>query len=131
METSARHDHFMSQLCSVRKSIGSFLRHRRSRSHDLVLGQAAMRVGIHTVAAATRSSIFDEAEAERSSAVLVALELGNGSVGSLCRVETNHARAPGSTAWLILNLGLLDLADRAKELDKILVRSGPRQLRGS
>lgn len=94
--------------------------------HNVVLCQAAV-VGVHGVPT-TWLEIPDETEAELASAVLVALELGNGCIGSLGRVETDDASASGATAGFVLDFCLLDIANRAEQLDEILVASRPRQL---
>ena len=86
-----------------------------------------MRVGIHAVAAA-RSKILDVAQAKRATAILIALELGNSSLGSVGAVEANDTAAARPTAWLILDLSLLDLADGGEEFDQIVVARGPREL---
>lgn len=96
--------------------------------HDLILGQASVRVGIHHVASAW-SGVLDEAEAERPTAVLIPLEFGDGCFGGVCGVEANHAGAAGSAARFVLDLGLLHLSDGREQLDKVFIASGPRQLR--
>ncbi len=86
-----------------------------------------MGVGVHAVAG-TRGDVLDETEAEGSSAVLVALEFGNGRLGRVGCVESYHTGASRPTAGLILDLSLLNLADSREELNKIVIASGPRQL---
>ncbi len=86
-----------------------------------------MGVGIHAVTAA-RDDILDVVQAERATAVLVVLELGDRGLGGVGAVEADHAAAARPAARFVLNLGLLDLADGGEELDKILVACRPGQL---
>ena len=79
-----------------------------------------MVVGIHGVAA-SRVKILDIAETERAATVLVPLEFGDGGLCSVARVEPNDSAASRSSAGLILDLGLLDLADGGEELYQIFV----------
>lgn len=60
--------------------------------HDLVLGQATVRIGIHAVAA-TRCDVLDEAQAEGTSTVRIALELGDGRVCRFGGVEADNTAA--------------------------------------
>lgn len=68
-----------------------------------------MRVGVHAVA--TRLDVFDKAETKGSASVLVALELRDGSLCRVRIVEADHSATTRSTAGLVLDLGLFDLAD--------------------
>jgi hypothetical protein len=95
--------------------------------HDLVLGEPAMGVGIHGVTTARRD-VLDVVEAERATAVLVVLELGDRSLGSVRGVEADNAAASGPAARLVLDLGLLDLTDGGEELDQIFVARRPGEL---
>lgn len=88
-----------------------------------------MGISIHSICSA-RCKILDEAQAERATAVLVALELANSCVGSLGVVESDDSGTTGPATWLVLDLGLLDLADSREEFDQIVVAGGPRKLRG-
>lgn len=81
--------------------------------HDLVLCQPSMGVCFHALAARL-IQILDEAQVERAATVLVALEFSYRSLGSVCGIETNDTRAPGSTTRLILYFGLLNLANRSE-----------------
>lgn len=87
-------------------------------------------VRVHAVATAG-NGVPDERKAERTAAVLVALELCDGRLGRLGRVKANDTGAARAARGLVLNLSLLNLADGRKELDKILIRRRPRQLRCS
>lgn len=96
--------------------------------HDLVLRQAG-GVGVHGHGvSASRGLVLDEAQAERTTAVLVSRELGDGRLRVVGVVETNDAGATRASIWLVLNLGLLNLADRGEELNEILIAGRPRQL---
>jgi len=96
-------------------------------SHDLILRQATMDIGIHRVARA-RCDVLDKAEAQGTSTILVALELGDCSLRSIGRVESDNASAARSTTRLILDLSLLDLADSGEEFNQVIVACRPRQL---
>lgn len=86
-----------------------------------------MGIRVHAVAAA-RGDVFDKAETERASAVLVSLELRNGRVGCFGRIETNNTSTTGPAAGLVLNLGLLNLANGSEQLDEIFVAGRPGKL---
>lgn len=94
--------------------------------HDIVLCQAAV-VSVHSVPTAGLK-IADETEAQLAPAILITLEFSNSCVGSLSRVETDDTGASGAAARFVLDFGLLHVAYRAEELDKILVTSRPWQL---
>lgn len=94
--------------------------------HDLVLSQAG-GIGVHDVGA-SGGLILDEAQAKRATAVLVSRELGNGSIRVVDRVEADNTSAARTSVGLILNLSLLNLADRGEELNEILIAGRPRQL---
>jgi hypothetical protein len=97
------------------------------RLHDLVLRQATMGICVHRLVT-TLVEVFDETQVERAATVLVSLELRNGSIGSIRAVETNDTAATRSAAGLVLNLGLLNLADSSEELYQVVVASGPWKL---
>lgn len=86
-----------------------------------------MRVRVHGVSA--RLDVLNKAEAKRSTSVLVALELGDGSLGRVSAVEADNSTATGSTAGLVLDLGLFDLSNGREEFDKIFIAGGPGELR--
>ncbi len=94
--------------------------------HNLILSQTRS-LGVHSVTA-TRGLIFDKAQAKWASAVLVALKLGDRSLGRIGGIETNHTRPTGAAAGLVLDLSLFDLADCAEQLYKVLVASRPWKL---
>ena len=89
-----------------------------------------MGVGIHAVTAAGRD-ILDVAQAEGTTAVLVTLELGNRGLGSVGAVEADYTATAGPTARLVLDLGLLDLADGGEELNQVVVARRPGELGNS
>ena len=94
--------------------------------HDLILSQASC-LGLHRITAA-RSLILDEGQAKRTTPVLVSRELLNGSIGVLGSIESNNTSSAGSAIWLVLDLGLLDLANGGEELNEIFVAGRPRKL---
>lgn len=98
----------------------------RTSLHDLVLRQAG-GVGVHNVSA-SGGLVLDKAQAKRTATVLVSRELGDGSVCVVDSVEADNTSAARTSVWLVLNLGLLNLADCGKELDEILIAGRPRQL---
>lgn len=87
-----------------------------------------MGIGIHAVPASTRVKVLDETQTERTSTILITLELLDRGVGGVGIVEANDARAAGATAGLILNLSLLYLTNSREELDEILIAGRPREL---
>ena len=93
-----------------------------------------MRVRVRVVHAgvlnATGLEVPHEAETQGPAAVLVTLELGDGGVRGLGTVETDNAGAARPSARLVLDLGLLDLADGREQIDQILVARGPGELLG-
>lgn len=86
-----------------------------------------MGVGIHSVCRA-RCDVFHEAQAKWAATVLVALELADSGVGSFSIVESDNTGTTGSSTWLVLNLGLLNLSDSREELDQIIVTGRPGKL---
>lgn len=87
-------------------------------------------VGVHAVTTAALREVLDVAESKLAATVLVSLELRDGSIGGLGSIKANHAGAPGASAWLVLDLRLLDLSDGSEELNQILVAGRPWKLRG-
>lgn len=88
-------------------------------------------IGLHSVPTTngtTGLGVSDVAEAQLTSAVLVALELGDSCVGRLSRVETDHTSATRAAARLILDFRLLNIPDGTEELDEVFIASGPREL---
>jgi hypothetical protein len=67
-------------------------------------------------------------QAEWTTAVLVALELGDGLSSVFLLGELDDAGTAGATGWLVLNLCTLDLTDRDEEFDEVLVARAPRKL---
>jgi hypothetical protein len=94
--------------------------------HDMILSAC----GVHHVTASTVGDIgiANKGQLQRTTAVLVASEFGNGSLSILGRVELNNTRSFGAAVPFVLNLGFLDRADRGEEVDEILVASGPGEL---
>lgn len=84
-------------------------------------------VGVHGVATAGLE-VLNIAKPELAATVLVSLELGYGSIRCLSSVESNDTGTSGAAAWLVLDLGLLDLAYGPEQLDQILITSGPWKL---
>ena len=81
-----------------------------------------MSISLHRLALV---EILDKAQVQGTATILVALELLNGRLGSIGTVESNNARSAGAATGLILDFGLLDLADGGEELDQIVVASRP------
>lgn len=77
---------------------------------------------------ATTVGVASVVEAEGTATVGVALELLDGSSGVLLAAEENDTSATRATVGLVLDLGLLNVADGNEELDKILVAGAPWQL---
>lgn len=106
--------------------------HFNSGLHDLVLGKAGMSVSLHALRTRLLGlllvHVLDKAQVERAATILVTLELGNGGLSVVIGIKSDDTRTSGATTGLILNLGLLDLTNRSKELDEIFVASGPGQL---
>jgi hypothetical protein len=96
--------------------------------HDLILRQTCVAIRVHAVTTGAGSVILDVGKTKRPSSILVTLELGDGSLGGCRTVETYNTSSAGSTARLVLDLGLFDLANSSEEFDEILVASGPREL---
>lgn len=84
-------------------------------------------IGLHGVTAA-RLDVPDVAETQLTSAVLVALELRDRSVGGFGSIESDDTSASGAAAWFVLNFRLLDVSDGAEELDKVLIARRPWKL---
>lgn len=87
-----------------------------------------MGIRVHAVVTAAWLEVPYEAQTEGTTPILVALELGDGSVGGVGTVEPNDTGAARPPTRLILNLGLLDLTDGGEQIDQILVTRGPREL---
>lgn len=75
--------------------------------------------------------VLDKAQVERAAAILVTLELGDGSLGVVFSVKSDDARASGAAARLILDLSLFHLANSSEELDKVFIAGRPGQLETS
>lgn len=86
-----------------------------------------MRICVHDIVSAL-ANVLHEAQVERAAAVLIALKLCNGSLGSLGRIEANDTGTTGATAGLVLDLGLLNLANGGEQFNQIVVAGGPGQL---
>jgi len=73
-------------------------------------------VCVHAIATAL-VHVLDERQAERAAAILIALELVDRSVGRVGGIEPDNTAALRPAAWLVLDLGLLDLADGSEEFN--------------
>lgn len=90
-------------------------RARIAALHDLILRQTAMRICLHAIASAW-GDIFNEAEAKRSSTIVIPLKFGNSSLSSGSTIEANNTSSPGTATRLVLDLGLFDFANRGEKL---------------
>lgn len=95
--------------------------------HDVVLRQATM-VGLHGITTAGLD-VPDVAEPQLTPAVLVALKLGNGSVGGVGGIKTDDTSASRAAARFVLDLRLLNISDGAEELDQVLIACRPWKLK--
>ena len=111
-----------SRSCGVQKGGQQIAKHNL---HDLITTSS-----VHDITSSAISSIAvaDIGELKRTTAVLVAAELGNGSLGVLGGVELDDTCTLGAAIWFILDLSLLDWADRGEEVDEIFVTGGPWKL---
>jgi len=80
-----------------------------------------MRIGVHGVVVLLRVEVLGIGDIERTTAVLVTLELGDSSFGCVGVVEADDTGTAGAAARLILDLGLLNLADSLEQLNEVLV----------
>lgn len=86
-------------------------------------------VGVHRVTSSVLLlDVPDVTKPELTSAVLVALKLGNGRIGSLGGIEPNDTGTSGATARFVLDLRLLHISNCAEKLDKIFIARRPWQL---
>lgn len=83
-----------------------------------------MCISLHAIAS-TGSNVFDEAKAQRTSSIVIALEFRNGCLCSRNAVEANYARSSRSSARFVLNLGLVHFSNSGEKLYQILVTGGP------
>jgi hypothetical protein len=104
-------------LCSCRSA---------GRLHDVALGHATM-VGVHGITPAGLK-VLDVAEPQLTTTILVSLELGNGSIGRLGSIESDHTGASRAAARFVLDLGLFNFADGPEQLDQVIVARGPGKL---
>jgi hypothetical protein len=70
-------------------------------------------IRVHAVAA-SRGDVFDIAQAERATSVLIPLELSDGCLSCCLTVKTDDAGSSRASTRLILDLGLLDFAYRGE-----------------
>lgn len=108
----------MQELCQV-----WVVPRTKNELHNLVLCKSGVRIGFHAVAAARLVQIFDEAQVQWSSTILVALELCDCRLGGVNRVKTDNTAASRSAAGFILNLSLLDLANGGEQFNQVIVAS--------
>jgi len=95
-----------------------------SHAHvHLVTTAHAMTIAVGPVIhhAAIGIEILDEAEPQRTPAVLVSGELGDGRFSIVRGVELDDAGAAGTTVGLVLDLGAVNFANRLEELDEVVV----------
>lgn len=114
----------------VRSEIGTRKRFNAEFSHDLILSQTAVGIRVHGVAAAAaaRCEILDEAQTQWPAAILVSLELGDRGFSCTNTVESDNSSSAGAATGLVLDLGLLNLANCCEQLHQVLVTSRPRKL---
>ena len=86
-----------------------------------------MGVRLHWLVASL-IKILDEAQVERTAAILIALKFGDRGVSGFSVVEADNTRASRSSTRFILNLSLFYLANSGKEFDQIIVAGRPGQL---
>lgn len=79
-------------------------------SHHLSLNGASRLLALHRVA--TLVGVADVGQTERTTTVLVALELGDGRAGVLLVGELNDTSAARASVGLVGNLGTINLGDR-------------------
>lgn len=99
--------------------------------HDLILGKTLRVVPVHvsiTVCVSVSVEVFDEAQAERASSVLVAGKLRNGGVGVVRGLELHDTSATRTTIGLVLNLSFFNFPNGLEKFHKIFIAGGPRQL---
>ena len=84
-----------------------------------------MSVGIHGIATSTGGDVFDVAQPKGPSTILVALEFRDGRLSGAGVVKTDDSRPSRSTAVLVLNFSLLNLANRCEQLYKVFVACRP------
>lgn len=86
-------------------------------------------MGVCFHALATRLiKVLDKAQVERTTAVLVTLELGNRSFCSFCSIETDDTCASRPTTRFILYFSLFHLANCGEQVNQIVVARGPWKL---
>lgn len=74
------------------------------------------------------AEVLDVGEAERTTAVLVAGELGDGCGSIVLVPELDHTGAARATVGLVLDLGALNFSDGREELNEVVVAGAPWQL---
>ena len=105
-----------------------FTRFRAKTSHHLVLHASGRLSAFHHVAT-TLVEVLHVGQAECTTAIGVALKLGDRSARVLVTGEFDNALATrATTVLLVLNLRTLDLTDRLEQLNEIVVARAPRQL---
>ena len=115
------------RACRIALCASTRMNCRDLESHNLILCQTAVHIGIHAVPS-TRCDVLDEAETERAPTVLVTLEFSDGSLRGIGRIKSNNSSPAGSAARFVLDLGLLNLSDGGEEFNQVVVASRPRQL---
>jgi len=79
-----------------------------------------MSISFHAVTSHLMD-VFDKAEVQGTAAVLIALEFCKSGLGSIGAIKSDYTSTPGPTAWLILYLGLFNLANGSEQIHKIVI----------
>lgn len=102
--------------------------HLHLSHHPLLRHAGAIHV-LHLHVSPTRTArVQGKGQSERTSTILVIGELGDGLFSILGRSEANHTRAARAAVGLVLDFGLLDLADGLEELDQVIIAGRPGEL---
>lgn len=91
--------------------------------HDLVLHPTHLFLSFHRIAAL--GEVLDVGQAERTTAVLITLELRDGGGSIILVGEFDDTCSARATIGFVLNFGARDLVDSAEQLVKILVAGAP------
>jgi hypothetical protein len=83
---------------------------------------------VHRLTGTVSTSVANESQLQRTTAILVTRELGDGCLSVLDRVELHNTSTLGASIAFVLNLRLLDWTDRGEEVNEIFVASRPGEL---